>query len=334
MYHPFDSKNKIIMFKPQFNLPTYYDSRDSNNYKHCNFLSNKKRKLIINNYSYQTNGNGIKLLPNHNHLHVNHNTHIKIGNIIYIIPPRFCKFLHIIKTLLQNPKNKLREILKFLENYFDIDDKLLTNIQPSAIKKQYKYTLYDKPYITYNNVANFYTSFKMGKNLDENSIGLDTLIGNLNIQTPFYPLVNNIQFVYIANNDGKTFTSNINDIQPMNLFTSFWATKLSVNGNPIVNDSSVFKIIVSIFPIIDIYNIKFGILSILENRLVFVPIVTNKYSFLQNNPYQENMLFNIKILVNFDDFLVKYNTFKSGINFSGLCKYNNFYNLFRNNDIE
>ena len=331
MYHPFDSKNKLIQFQPQFNLPTYYDSRDSNRYKLCNFLANKKRKIIINNYTYQTNGNGIKLQPNYNPMPVNHHMNVKIGNIIYMIPSRFCKFLHIIKELLKNPRNKLRAILKFLENNYNIDDPLLKNIEPSPIKKQYKYTLYDKPYITYNNVGNFYTSFKMGKIIKSNSSGLDTIINNLNIKKPFYPLINNIQYVYIARNDGKTFTNKINEIQPiMNSPASFWATQLSVNGNLIYAGS--LNLYVSVFPIIDIYNIKFGIFTVFNDFLIFIPVVTDNYSFLQNNPYTENMIFNIKPIINFEKFLEKYQIIIA--NSSEPCNYANFYNLFRNNDIE
>lgn len=298
MISPYDSKNKLIQFNPKFNLPTYYGSRDNIANIPCGLLANAKRNFVIKQHTYKTNGVGIKPLVNRvKEINVTANNLIKIKNIIYKIPDRFCKYITIIRELVDQ-NIPLPAILKKLTEDFNIVDPFLSDIEPSNFKNKYRYPKFDIKYKIYDNVANFSAPFKLGELIKKNnSPANNAIIDGL------YAFADYIRFVFVVCNDGINYTNNVDDMAN-NGIASFWGSRLALNGNNLAYEATIP---VNIFPINNIINIVGGVFyttpngssffnpsSIPENsRLIFIPKITlATYTALES--YTTNMPFNIK----------------------------------------
>ena len=317
MISPYDSNNKFIMINSKYNLPTFLGSRDSATYT-CGRLSNIKRKLIINQYNYKTNGVGIKPAPNHVS-QINTTTiknAVKIGSIIYMIPTRFCKYIDEIRAYAKE-NVPFQLILDKLNEKYPLLDPLLLKIQSSNIKHTRTYPTYNKQYTNYKNVANFSAPFKLGPTVGElhNSSSFDLL----------FPVLKEIRYVYVSCNDAINYTYMVKDMK-LNGKASFWGGKLSSNGNDLSPGMSVPVIV---FPIDDIRNIMYGtfyttkpFLSPEENsKLIFIPLTTLK-DFPAHKNYYENMEFNIRTHKCYKNISIDYSKIK--------CKYIQHAKLYAN----
>jgi hypothetical protein len=311
MYSPYDSKNNFVMFSTKYNLPTYYGSRVSNSLELCGKLANQKRKIIIKRHSYITNGSGTKpTLNNKNQISVNKNKTIKINNVIYVIPSRFCKYINSITELVKTMP--LTNVLKFLSVIHNIEDLSLYNVQPSFFKRQYKYPAFNTLYTPRDNIGDFHAPFKLGPTIT-------LLDSRIDILKDLYAIRGGIRYVYVTNNDGRTYTDNIIDMIASEYggtgSASFWGTKLSKN---FIN----FDLPVVIFPIDDVRNIQYGKFKVTSDRkLVYIPYTTIE-NFSTYIKYNENMTFNIKTGLSYNDYIINYG--------DGTCKYNEKTNLYIN----
>ena len=326
MISPYDSRNKFILINPKYNQPTYFGSRFTST-NTCGLLSNIKRRLIINQHTYKTNGVGTRVLPNFKNVQYNENNSVKIGNIIYIIPPRFCKYKDKIRELVDQNMS-FNDILNTISQMYPIIDNLLLKIQPSIINPTYRYPSYNTPIKNYKNVADFNGPFKMGDLLPSSII--TAFISSItfpsfpNINIQLFPDITKIRYVYVACNDGIEYTTLINDMK-INEKASFWGGKLSTDG---IDLSPRSFIPVLILPINDIKNVSFGILYatpitfISESKLIFIPLTSGQNFIINKKDYYENMLFNIKTRVCRENLTIDYTKLR--------CKYAKYANLFAN----
>ena len=318
MISPYDAKNNLIQFKTKFNLPTYYGSRDNNENIQCGLLSNIKRNLIIKQHSYKTNGVGLKPIANHvEQIAYNPKNSIRIKNIVYKIPNRFCTYIPLIRELLEQ-NISFPTILKKIAEDFNIIDPNLSNIQPSILKNKYRHPNFNTAYKTYNNVANFSAPFKMGNLWIEG-------IGNPQLLDFLFPVADQIRYVYVVCNDGINYTNNVDDLRTDGI-ASFWGAKLSLNGENLVNNT---RIPVIVFPIDDVRNLMFGSFYTTiptpplnpQSKLIYIPITT-----VQNFPivkdYYAGMNFNVRTYDCYQNVLVDYTKLK--------CKYSQNIKLYAN----
>jgi hypothetical protein len=297
MISPYDSKNKLIQINPKFNLPTYYGSRDNNANIPCGLLANTKRNFIIKQHTYKTNGVGIKPVVNRfQELDITAPNLIKIKNVIYRIPDRFCKYITIIRELVDQ-NIPLPDILKKLTEDFNIVDPFLSDIEPSNLKNKYRFPKFDTKYKIYDNVANFSAPFKMGKLIRP------TLFGANRVNFDFrYPNAEYMRYVFVSCNDGINYTNNVSDMSNDGI-ASFWGSRLALNGNDL---SDKKNIPVNILPINNIRNIMSGSLYTTPNgdpvffigtnfgsKLTFIPVITLA-TFTALESYTTGMPFNIK----------------------------------------
>lgn len=297
MISPYDSKNKLIQTNPKFNLPTYYGSRDNTANIPCGLLANAKRNFVIKQHTYKTNGVGIKPLVNRvKEINITATNLIKINNIIYKIPDRFCKYITIIRELVDQ-NIPLPAILKKITEDFNIVDPFLSDIEPSNFKNKYRYPKFDIKYKVYDNVANFSAPFKMGPLIRPTLFGANLV--NFDFR---YPNSEYMRYVFVSCNDGINYTNNVSDMSN-NGIASFWGSRLALNGNDLAYD---VRIPVTILPIINIRNIMNGALYTTPNgeeifriglnigsKLTFIPIITlATYTALES--YTTGMPFNIK----------------------------------------
>jgi len=312
MINPYDSKKNSIQFISKFKLPTFYGSRDNNLNVQCGLLSNMKRNIIINQHTFRTNGVGITPLPNYTTQIPATANSIKINNIIYLIPKRFCKYIDIIRT--QSEQNiSLSNIFKNLTTEFNIPDPYLSNIQPSNLKNKYTFPPFNKLYKTYNNVGNFSGPFKMGGKISEVISDFQIPLDDL------FPIYDETRYVFVSCNDGKNYTDKITDMAN-NGIASFWGSRLSLHGNDLGYD---IKIPVAVFPIDDTTNIIYGTFftSFVSNKILFIPLTTLQDFPIHKN-YYENMLFNIKTYDCYENISIDYNKVK--------CIYTKHVNLYTN----
>jgi len=308
---PYDSQQKFIMIDPKYNQPTYFGSRVNSTYT-CGLLSNIKRKIIIRQHNYKTNGVGIKPLPNITYqIPYNFRNSIQIGKIIYMIPPRFCKYINDIREFARQ-NIPFQIILDKITEKYSIVDALLLKSQSANLKHTYKYPSFNKLYSNYKNVANFSAPFKMGE------IVTDTLFVNFSL----FPIKTDIRYVYVATNDGVEYTTMVKDLSS-NGKASFWGGKLTTNGNDLVPNKNIP---VTIFPINDNKNIMYGILyttntTLNDSKLIFIPL-TSIVDFSIHENYYENMPFNIKTRQCYKDVKIDYGKLR--------CRYINHSKLYAN----
>jgi hypothetical protein len=308
---PYDSRNKFIMVNPKYNEPTFFDSRDTPSYT-CGLLSNIKRKLIINEHTYKTNGVGIKRIPNATRqIQYNSKNSVKIGNVIYIIPSRLCKYIDEIRVLAEQ-NIPFQTIVKIISEKYSVNDPLLSTIQPSNFNPKYRYSSYNKLYANYKNVADFSGPFRMGEFL--------TSFSSTILTSSLFPILSETQYVYVVCNDGIEYTTLVSDMK-QNGKASFWGGKLSSNGNDLTSNVSIPVVI---FPIDNVTDIMYGTLyttNTTDSKLVFIPLTTLENFPIHKN-YYENMLFNIKTYECYENLSIDYTKLK--------CIYNKANKLYTN----
>ena len=312
MINPYDSHNRFIMVNPKYNQPTYFGSRVNSTYT-CGILSNIKRKIIIRQHNYKTNGVGLKALPNITYqIPYNTRNSVQIGNIIYMVPARFCRFIDEIRDLAKE-RFSFQVILNKISEKYGVIDSLLLKTQSANLKHGYTYPSFNKQYVNYKNVANFSAPFKMGELINQD---------DPTVNFSLFPIRSQIRHIYVVCNDGIEYTKYVKDLK-QNGKASFWGGKLSSKGQDLMPNK---EMPIVVFPIEDTKNIMFGKLytsntSEDDSTLIFIPLTT-----LQNFPihkkYYENMTFNIKTYDCYENIHIDYNVLR--------CKYINYSKLYAN----
>ena len=319
MINPCKPNKSYILGNSIYNLLTPVTPRYSIEYVKPTPDMFKKHKQLILKYSTLTNGPGFVSNDDINtqiYYKLNVDS-VQFRNTIFRIPCRFRPYIKDGTILnLLNQGNSIQTVFKLLTTQYNIPDPTLTSTNIYQFKRLYTYPepsyiintaavvpIANISSVSYKTVlspiSNPPSQFLPVQLLSINNVLLPKIEWHriLNLSPDIFVMIDYCQFIQVLNNDGKTFTSNFND-----LYSSASYHGSAIVKNTVYSPTIVFKLPVLIIPqeqnrpktygyiintnrITELYN--------LIDRILFIPVqlVTTIIDF---EPYPANMPFTIK----------------------------------------
>jgi hypothetical protein len=298
MFHPCDTKNTFTLFS--HNLPSHIGSRYEKQCVITNKISYIRYKSFIKQHLAINNGPGI---IKHNYIKktlYDLKDSIQIDNKIFKLPCLLIPYIEQIKELIKNGYS--------LQDAIDIIILLheeLNVLKPlPAFKRLYSYSNVNIRN-TYSNTGNFSKPFIIHKSITFPSLSWNDIF-NLPLNDNLFYTQKECQLLKFANNDGLTFSSDMNELLP-NGSASFWGEKILYSDAYIkLVNSYVLKPNYQLPIIILPFNLYIGfgyivntkdypILGITNpiNQLLFIPIHST-LSIIKDNAYPIGTVLNIK----------------------------------------
>lgn len=277
MSSPCDFQNKPLLTT----LPIMLWAREIPNCSVRTQIMYTQNKFVHLKHDYNTNGPGFLNKKSPKLLASIHPDDITIKNINYKLPCVYNIHNKEIKQLILNGMS-IKDTLLYIKTKYNIvipyDILLFRTIE----QRQYPTT--GEHNIVPPNIGRFSKPFLLTQNVFIPSNQFTSI--DFGLENNLLILLNQCKRVEVSNNDGKSHTSNINDLLPNNS-ASFWGSKIinTVNNNPVNN----FRLPV-LFTSIANQSIHFGFIiynKLISNSLFFIPIILPArmltYSPLPNN---------------------------------------------------